>query len=155
MMTLILLLILLLLLLLRRSTGLTLHAWLLLTTRTCLAVILLLLLLRITLHSGLLGTTWLSHLILGNDILTFFNKVIIVRELVMNFRVEHILNDLHSNIALTAQGLYNDFHDLTDHLWEPHEDSRDDLIGNVLQTAVSFVDKFACWRLQVSQLWCD
>lgn len=93
---LVLLLILLLLLLLRRTARLALHAGLLLlllllSTGAWLAIILLLLL-GITLHSGLLRTAWLS-ILRNNYVLAFFNEVIIIRELVMNLGIEHVLND--------------------------------------------------------------
>lgn len=92
---LVLLLILLLLLLLRRTARLALHAGLLLllllSTGAWLAIILLLLL-GISLHSGLLRTAWLS-ILRNNYVLAFFNEVIIIRELVMNLGIEHILND--------------------------------------------------------------
>ena len=97
------------------------------------------------------GVHWLLLVGTSDNRRSVSDKVLVICEMVVHLRVDDVLNNFESIVTFLTQGLDNDFHDLRDHRRESHENSRDNLICDVLELSVSFIHQIKGRSLQISQ----
>jgi len=90
-----------------------------------------------------------------HDVRSAFLVGLIVREQVVHFGIDEVLNKLSGRVSLLREDPHDDVHDLRDHRWEALEDLADDLVGDLFQLLIGVLDQLKGWVLQLFQLRID